>query len=100
MTFGENLYDARKRAKKTQVQLAKRLGITYQAVSQWERDETFPDHEKLPFIARELNTTIGKLMEGVDDLSGFEAELLAAARKVPPDQRPQALRVVRAFSNE
>ncbi len=46
----------------TQEDLAKRLGITFQAVSKWETGQTVPDTLLLPALARELNVSVDKLL--------------------------------------
>ena len=43
MTFGQKLQMLRQRAGMSQDVLAERLGVSRQAVSRWERDETMPD---------------------------------------------------------
>lgn len=47
----------------TQEDLAKRLYITRQAVSRWERGETTPGIDMIKLIARELNVPIVELLE-------------------------------------
>jgi transcriptional regulator with XRE-family HTH domain len=48
----------------TQSELASALRITPQAISQWERDETFPEFGKIARIARALKTTADVLILG------------------------------------
>ncbi len=52
----------RKQAGITQMELADRLGISYQAVSSWERGETMPDIGKLPSLSEELDVSIDELL--------------------------------------
>ena len=47
MTFGQKLQMLRQRAGMSQDVLAERLGVSRQAVSRWERDETMPDPDKI-----------------------------------------------------
>jgi transcriptional regulator with XRE-family HTH domain len=54
----------------TQEELARRLGITFQAVSKWETGQTVPDTVLLPSLARELNVSVDKLMGY--DVSAFD----------------------------
>ena len=51
MTTGQRIKAARKGAKMTQAELAEKLGIPYQSVSQWERDTRNPKYETLKKIA-------------------------------------------------
>lgn len=51
MTTGQRIKAARKNAKMTQAELAEKLGIPYQSVSQWERDTRNPKYETLKKIA-------------------------------------------------
>ena len=50
----------------TQEELAKRLYITRQAVSRWERGETSPGIDMTKLIARELDVPIVELLEMPD----------------------------------
>ena len=38
----------------TQLDLARKMGVTDKAVSKWERDLSFPDISSLPKLAEEL----------------------------------------------
>lgn len=53
-TLGAYLRTAREDAGFTQQQVAGRLGVTRQAVSAWESDETIPGPRALSFLAREI----------------------------------------------
>ncbi|MBP3618519.1 MAG: FHIPEP family type III secretion protein [Lachnospiraceae bacterium] len=52
--FKERLSEARKEKGFTQAELARRLGVTAQAVSKWERGNAYPDIELLDGIFRVL----------------------------------------------
>lgn len=63
--IGENLKKQRKLRELTQEQLADILGVSFQAVSKWERGEVYPDIELLPTIAEYFGITTDELM-GMD----------------------------------
>lgn len=46
----------------TQKDLGDRLGVSYQAVSKWERGESLPDTALLPDLANVLETTIDHIL--------------------------------------
>lgn len=50
-TMGKRIMENRKRLGLTQDQLAERLGVTAQAVSKWENDQSCPDITMLPKLA-------------------------------------------------
>ena len=52
----------RKEHNMTQMQLADTLGISFQAVSNWERGLSMPDISKLPELAELFGTTIDELL--------------------------------------
>ena len=60
--IGENLKKLRKLRELTQEQLADILGVSFQAVSKWERGEVYPDIELLPTIAEYFGITTDELM--------------------------------------
>ena len=64
-TMGKRIVQHRKRLGLTQDALAEKLGVTAQAVSKWENDQSCPDITMLPRLAAIFGTT-------TDDLLGVE----------------------------
>src|SRR5215212_11429383 len=48
----------------TQLDLAQRLQVTHQAVSQWEKGTSFPDVGLLPQMARQFGVSVDDLLNG------------------------------------
>lgn len=63
MSIGANIRSRREEMKLTQEQLAEALGVSFQAVSSWERDEYKPDTEKLIRLAELLDVSVSALVE-------------------------------------
>lgn len=63
MTTGQRIKAARLNAGMTQAELAKRLGVSYQNIGQFERDLRKPKFETLQRIATALNVEIQALDE-------------------------------------
>jgi len=63
MSIGNNIRMYRKERKLTQEQVADKLGVTFQAVSSWERDEYTPDTDKLIRLASLLDVSVSSLIE-------------------------------------
>lgn len=63
MSIGTTIKKLRRERDMTQEQLADYLGITANAVSQWECDRTAPDISQLPLLAGIFETTIDILLE-------------------------------------
>ena len=57
-----NISRYRKDLGMTQETLADKLGITFQAVSKWETEQTIPDTMLLPKLAQTLNVSVDKLL--------------------------------------
>jgi len=57
-----NISRYRKDLGMTQEALADKLGITFQAVSKWETEQTIPDTMLLPKLAQTLNVSVDKLL--------------------------------------
>ncbi|MCL2212513.1 MAG: helix-turn-helix domain-containing protein [Oscillospiraceae bacterium] len=65
--FGQNVRFLRRESNISQEELAAALGVSYQAVSKWERGESLPDIAMAPQIAIYFNVTL-------DELFGMEQE--------------------------
>ncbi len=71
--FGENLKNLRIQKGLTQEKLANFLGVSYQTISKWERDDTYPDITTLPTIAKFFTVSVDELL-GVNQAEN-EAEI-------------------------
>lgn len=67
MSIGKRIKAQREVRHLTQKTLAKRLGISVQAISQWENDKTVPEAERLRDISIALNSDFYWLFEGSID---------------------------------
>ncbi len=70
--IGRKISELRKRRNMTQMELADLMGISFQAVSNWERGNSMPDISKLPELAELLSVSL-------DELLGEKAVLVEAA---------------------
>lgn len=67
MTVGERIAAARRTAGFTQENLANELGVSFQAVSLWERNESLPDTNHLIALSRVLRVSLDSLLrEGAE----------------------------------
>lgn len=63
-SVGSQIALLRKNKGLTQTQLGDRLGVSFQAVSKWERGETLPDTAILPDLAEVLETSVDFILRG------------------------------------
>ena len=63
MSLGSNIRKAREEREMTQEQVADKMGVTFQAVSSWERDEYRPDTDKLIRLAGLFDVSVSSLVE-------------------------------------
>ncbi len=71
---GQNISELRKAKNMTQMELADKLNISFQAVSNWERGNSMPDISKLPELSSLFEVTI-------DALLGEQSPLVQSAAK-------------------
>lgn len=77
MTFnmqriGRTIAKLRHKSNMTQMQLADEIGVSFQAISNWERGQSMPDISKLPELAELFSVSI-------DALLGHDAPLIERA---------------------
>ena len=81
MTLGKRIAALRKEKGLKQDALAEALGVSPQAVSKWENDQTCPDISLLPKLADLLGVSVDEL------LSGKKQELAQPVQLLPPEKR-------------
>ena len=62
MKLGENILKLRKENKLSQEQLAEKVDVTRQTISNWELGETSPNPEQLKLLSKVLNISIDELL--------------------------------------
>lgn len=75
MTYGQRIKTARKKAGMTQTELAKKLGIPYQSIGQWEKDQRNPKLETLQRIADALGVHVLDLLGVGDELDTYRSKI-------------------------
>lgn len=70
--IGKKIVSLRKQNNMTQMELADKMGISFQAVSNWERGNSMPDISKLPDLAEIFGVSL-------DELLGEKLSLVEAA---------------------
>ena len=79
-TIGKRIAGLRKDKGLKQEDLAQMLGVSGQAVSKWENDQTCPDISLLPQLAKVLGVTVDELLSG-------KQEIVPAVQILPEKQR-------------
>ena len=79
-TLGRRIAALRREKELKQDELAEKLGVSAQAVSKWENDQTCPDISLLPLLAKTLGVTVDKLLSG-------KQESAPAVQIVPANER-------------
>lgn len=81
-TLGKRIAAHRRRLGLTQDRLAELLGVTAQAVSKWENDQSCPDITMLPKLAEIFSCTTDQLL-GIQKEAIHEAELILSLPEEP-----------------
>ena len=63
MALAEKLYELRKKSNLSQEQLAEQLGVSRQAISKWESDQSVPEGDKLITISNYFQVSLDYLMK-------------------------------------
>jgi transcriptional regulator with XRE-family HTH domain len=64
MSFGERLYELRKRKNISQEELAEILDVSRQSISKWENDKAYPEMTRLLFMSEYFDVSLDYLMRG------------------------------------
>lgn len=72
---GNQIATFRKNRSMTQGELGERLGVSFQAVSKWERGETLPDTAILPALAAILETTVDFILSGGEPILCYRGKV-------------------------
>ena len=88
MTTGQKIQALRKGRGLTQEQLAARLGVSRQAVSRWELDETLPDTQNLLPLKEALGVSIDTLLDSTRGLEEPARQAGPAPGAASPPARP------------
>ena len=73
--FGKTITFLRTQKGITQTELGERLGVSFQAVSKWERGETYPDISILTDLADVLETTTDYLLRSGESTLSFKGKI-------------------------
>ncbi len=79
-TLGKRIAALRREKELKQDELAEKLGISPQAVSKWENDQTCPDISLLPLLSKILGVSVDELLSG-------KKEEAPSVRLVPENER-------------
>jgi transcriptional regulator with XRE-family HTH domain len=95
-TLGTRIAALRREKEWKQDELAEKLGVSPQAVSKWENDQTCPDISLLPLLAKILGVSVDELLTG-------KKEEAPAVRMLPENERKDIgdmmLRIVATSAN-
>lgn len=91
MTLGKRIAALRHQKELKQDELAEKLGVSPQAVSKWENDQTCPDISLLPKLAQELGVSVDELLTGKSEQQPLVQVLPEEQRK---DIRDMMFRIV------
>ena len=81
-TMGKRIAAGRKSLGLTQDQIAEKLGVTAQAVSKWENDQSCPDITMIPRLAELFGIS-------TDELLGVQRQEVHPAQLVDPDEEQE-----------
>ncbi len=88
--IGRTIGDLRRERNMTQMQLADEMGVSFQAISNWERGQSMPDISKLPELAELFDTTIDHLLGRKSAVVEAAAAGTLAEAEITPEDLAEA----------
>lgn len=76
--IGLFIQSSRKELGLTQAEMAERLGVSPQSVSNWERGESIPDVSLLPDLACMLRCSVDSILSGGEGCGGYRRHVTVA----------------------
>ena len=76
MEFNEQIKRLRKENNLTQEEMAKKLNVTRQAISNWENNRNLPDFEMIILIAKTFGVSLDELILGDKKMNKIEQTLI------------------------
>ena len=75
MTLGQRIQELRKGLGLSQEELGERMGVSRQAISKWEGDQTIPELDNLIALSRLFGLTVGQLLGYGESIHGKVGKL-------------------------
>lgn len=110
MNIADRIQSLRKQKGMSQIELADAIGVSRQAVSKWESEQTIPDLDKIVAMSEIFGTTTDYLLKGIEPVEnegGQAAAATAAASTaipagpaVPQMTKEEAIALVAKLSQE
>lgn len=103
IAFGRRLKTLRNKVEMTQAQLAQYLGVSENAIVQYETGRSFPRRPRLLILAKVLRVDLNFLLSGAVSGEGqarsdFELAALRLFRLIPPVAQPDMLEAMRLYA--
>ena len=99
MNIGRTISALRQEKNMTQMELADRMGVSFQAVSGWERGRSMPDVSRLPELAELFGVPIARILGEetplVDAAAAGTMEEYLQQHQVTPEELEQAAPVLK-----
>ena len=89
MTLGERIKTCRKNAKLSQEKVAELVGVSRQAVTKWEADQTAPNTENLFKLAEVFGTTVDMMLSEGDSPKQPTAEQIYSLYKMEEAEKAE-----------
>ncbi len=81
MTLGQRIQELRKGLNLSQEELGEKMGVSRQAISKWEGDQTIPELDKLIALSKLFGLTVGQLL-GVEQPVPVPSPNRSASRRI------------------